>query len=120
MSTGDPLLRLLARLGQEGADYVLVGGQAVRLNGFVRATEDIDLLVRPGRDNGERIKRALGFLPTAAELDPASNSASGAAPFARRRAYAPCGPAAHRRSAHPAAPSKSSSSTPSPTWSPGA
>jgi hypothetical protein len=46
MNTSDPLLRLLARFREEGVEYVLVGGQAVRLNGFLRATEDIDVLVR--------------------------------------------------------------------------
>jgi hypothetical protein len=37
----DALLRLLARFQSERLQYVLVGGQAVRLNGFVRSTEDI-------------------------------------------------------------------------------
>ena len=41
----DPLLRLLSRFHDEGVEYVLVGGQAVRLNGYVRATEDIDVLI---------------------------------------------------------------------------
>jgi hypothetical protein len=71
MSLEDPLLRLLARFAEEGVEYVLVGGQAVRLNGFLRATEDIDLLIRPTRENGERIKRALSFLNSSRELDPA-------------------------------------------------
>ncbi len=69
MIPADPLLRLLARFAEEGVEYVLVGGQAVRLNGFVRATEDVDVLVRTGRENGERIKRALDFLPSASEID---------------------------------------------------
>ena len=46
MNEGDPLLRLLARFREEGVEYVLVGGQAVRLNGFPRATEDVGVLVR--------------------------------------------------------------------------
>lgn len=37
------LLKLLARFQEEGVQYILVGGHAVRLNGFVRATEDIDI-----------------------------------------------------------------------------
>ncbi len=71
MSEGDPLLHLLSRFGEEGVEYVLVGGQAVRLNGFLRATEDVDVLVRPTRENGERVKRALDFLASARDLDPA-------------------------------------------------
>jgi hypothetical protein len=54
-----------------------VGGQAVRLNGFLRATEDVDLLIRPGRENGARVKRALDFLASARELDPAWFEAQG-------------------------------------------
>ena len=68
---GDLTLELLRRFAQEGVEYVLVGGQAVRLNGFVRATEDVDVLLKPGRSNGERTIRALGFLASSAELDPA-------------------------------------------------
>jgi hypothetical protein len=45
MTPEDPLLRLLSRLRDEKVEYVLVGGQAVRLNGYLRATEDVDLLV---------------------------------------------------------------------------
>ena len=70
MSTQDPLLRLLARFGEEGVEYVLVGGQAVRLNGYLRATEDIDVLVKASLANGEKIIRALNFLASSAELKP--------------------------------------------------
>jgi len=69
VTAADPLLDLLRRLQTEEVDYVLVGGQAVRLNGYSRATEDIDLLIKPGRDNGQRILRALAFLPSSKELD---------------------------------------------------
>ena len=69
MPPGDPLLKLLARFADEGVEYVLVGGQAVRLNGYVRATEDIDVLVQPTRDNGEKIIRAMDFLPSSKDLD---------------------------------------------------
>ncbi len=71
MSLEDPLLRLLARFGEEKVEYVLVGGQAVRLNGFLRATEDVDFLIRPTRENGERVMRALSFLGSSRDLDPA-------------------------------------------------
>ena len=67
----DPLLGLLARFRDEGVEYVLVGGQAVRLNGYLRATEDIDVLVKATRTNGERIIRALDFLASSKDLDTA-------------------------------------------------
>jgi hypothetical protein len=64
----DALLKLLGRFQAEGVQYILVGGQAVRLNGFVRATEDIDVLLPSSRDNGRKVIRALGFLPSSSEL----------------------------------------------------
>jgi hypothetical protein len=70
MNADDPLLKLFARFQDEGVEYVLIGGQAVRLNGFVRATEDIDVLLRATRGNGEKVKRAMSFLVSSAELDP--------------------------------------------------
>ena len=68
---GDLFLHMLRRFHEEGVEYVLIGGQAVRLNGFVRATEDVDVLLKPSRGNGEKIIRALSFLPVSAELDAA-------------------------------------------------
>ena len=66
----DALLELLRRFQAEGVQYVLVGGHAVRLNGFVRSTEDIDILLPSSLENGRRVIRALGFLPSSAELRP--------------------------------------------------
>ena len=54
MKNPDPVLGLLQRFQQEGVEYVLVGGQAVRLNGFLRATEDVDVLIKATRENGEK------------------------------------------------------------------
>ena len=70
MTNPDPVLGLLQRFHQEGVEYVLVGGQAVRLNGFLRATEDVDVLIKATRENGEKIKRAMSFLAAAKDLDP--------------------------------------------------
>jgi hypothetical protein len=52
-------LQLLTALARERVDYVLVGAVALSLHGIVRATEDIDLFLRPEPDNVERLKRAL-------------------------------------------------------------
>jgi hypothetical protein len=68
-SSDTALLGLLKRFQQEGVRYILVGGQAVRLNGFLRNTEDIDILLPHSIDNGTRVIRALSFLPSAADLD---------------------------------------------------
>ncbi len=66
----DPLLKLLSRFQQEGVKYILVGGHAVRLNGFLRSTEDIDILLPASVENGERVIKALDFLSSARELRP--------------------------------------------------
>lgn len=70
MIQSDPVLELLQRFQHEGVEYVLIGGQAVRLNGFLRATEDVDVLIKASRENGEKIKRAMSFLAASKDLDP--------------------------------------------------
>ena len=51
--------RLLAALARSDVDFCVVGGLAVVLNGYVRVTEDVDILVNPERRNLERM---LGVL----------------------------------------------------------
>lgn len=69
-ATADPLLKLLERFQHEGVKYILVGGHAVRLNGFLRSTEDIDILLPSSIENGKRVIKALNFLSSAGELQP--------------------------------------------------
>jgi hypothetical protein len=59
----EDLLALCKALNAEGVRYVLIGGFAVILHGFVRATKDIDLLIDASIDNIQRLKRAMAFLP---------------------------------------------------------
>jgi len=58
----DDLLRLLRSLHEHGVEYVLVGGVAMNLHGVVRATEDVDLFVRPTEENVSRLRAALSSL----------------------------------------------------------
>jgi predicted nucleotidyltransferase len=53
------LREFVALLLSRGVDFVVVGGHAVAFHGYPRMTDDIDLLVRPTRDNGQRIVDAL-------------------------------------------------------------
>ena len=53
------LLTLCRSLNEHGARYVIVGGFAVIHHGFLRATEDIDLLVDGDPENQVRVKKAL-------------------------------------------------------------
>jgi hypothetical protein len=64
----DAVVRLLAALEADDVEYVLVGGVAVNLHGIVRATEDVDLFVRPDEDNVSRLRTALRRLHDDAEI----------------------------------------------------
>ena len=55
----DEVLRLLRALESAGVDYVLIGAAAMGMHGIVRATEDLDFLVRAARDNIEKLQVAL-------------------------------------------------------------
>ncbi|HEV3271058.1 MAG TPA: hypothetical protein VGZ93_02655 [Candidatus Methylacidiphilales bacterium] len=50
---------LLDRLVKERVKFALAGGLAVCLNGFVRTTDDVDILVDNSPDNVTRLSRAL-------------------------------------------------------------
>ena len=65
----DAMLGLLQRFQAEGVAYVLVGGHAVRLNGFNRNTEDIDILLPSSLENGRKVIKPLSFLPSSQELE---------------------------------------------------
>ena len=59
----EDILALCRALDREQVRYLLIGGFAVILHGFVRTTKDIDLLVDPSDANVQAIKRALSTLP---------------------------------------------------------
>lgn len=50
---------LLISLADAEADFVLVGGYAVAFHGHSRATKDIDVLVRPTRENAAKVFSGL-------------------------------------------------------------
>jgi hypothetical protein len=54
--------QLLTGLNDKGVDYIVVGGIALALHGLVRATEDIDLFIRPTGDNVARFNDCLRSL----------------------------------------------------------
>ena len=50
---------ILSALCAEGAEFLVVGAYAVGVHGIPRATGDIDIWVRPTRENATRVMRAL-------------------------------------------------------------
>jgi hypothetical protein len=57
------LTRLCSALNDQGARYIVVGGMALIHQGFLRATDDIDLLLLKSPDNIARVRKALEVLP---------------------------------------------------------
>jgi len=50
---------ILALLIAEEASFLIVGAHALAVHGYLRATGDLDLWVRPDPDNAQRVWRAL-------------------------------------------------------------
>lgn len=50
---------LLLALTEAGVDFLVVGAHALAAYGVVRATGDLDVLVRPAADNAERVLTGL-------------------------------------------------------------
>ena len=59
----EDLVALCHALNTEQVRYVLIGGFAVILHGFVRATKDVGLLIDASSENIRRLKRAMATLP---------------------------------------------------------
>jgi hypothetical protein len=66
------LAQICAELNRLGARYVVVGGWAIIQAGYLRTTEDIDLLIETTTENEARVFQALMILPdkAVAELRP--------------------------------------------------
>ena len=61
--TLNDLLLLCRELNVRGAKYIVIGGMAMIQAGFVRGTEDIDLLVDSSPENQAAVRQALQILP---------------------------------------------------------
>jgi hypothetical protein len=52
-------LKFLELLNEQEVKYVVLGGYAVIIHGYVRATGDMDILIEASPDNAERLITAL-------------------------------------------------------------
>ncbi len=50
---------MLSALNDAGVEWLLIGGYAVIAHGYPRLTKDIDVWVRPTKENATRVLRAL-------------------------------------------------------------
>ena len=57
------LAGLARELNRLGARYIVIGGVAINRLGFIRATEDLDLLIARDLANQALVKKALEILP---------------------------------------------------------
>ena len=55
----DEIIRVLRAFEAAGLEYILIGATAMGFHGLVRATEDLDLLIRATAENVERLRAAL-------------------------------------------------------------
>jgi hypothetical protein len=55
----DELLRILRAFESEGLEYVLIGATAMGFQGLIRATEDVDLLMKATPENVQRLRRSF-------------------------------------------------------------
>lgn len=55
----DELMRVLRAFESRGLEYVLIGAAAMGFHRLIRATEDVDLMIRPTPENVERLRCAF-------------------------------------------------------------
>lgn len=71
----DEIIRVLRAFETAGLDYVLIGAAAMGFHGVVRATEDLDLMIKATAENIERLRAALRTVyaddPSIAEISTA-------------------------------------------------
>jgi hypothetical protein len=69
----DRLRQLIAQLNLQGVEYIVVGGIALAFHGLVRATEDIDIFIKPTGENIARLRKSLKALWNDASIDDISS-----------------------------------------------
>lgn len=52
-------MKILHILKQYKVGFVIIGGHAVNFHGYIRTTEDVDIIVRPDEKNAEKLLQAL-------------------------------------------------------------
>ena len=68
-ATWDDVLRVVSLLNEAGVAYALVGGYALAAHGYVRFSEDVDVLVDPSPENAKKWIAALAQLPDGASKE---------------------------------------------------
>ena len=69
---------ILESLAREGVEFLIIGGVAVGVHGYVRATKDVDIVPAPDSRNLEKLARVLEMLD--AQIDGAEEFKDGELP----------------------------------------
>jgi len=83
-ATYQDVRRVAELLETERVEYALIGGYALALQGIVRLTEDVDILVDPTPENARRWVRALSRLPDGAAKELEGDETLHTEPYAIR------------------------------------
>jgi hypothetical protein len=83
-ATYQDVRRVAELLEAERVEYALIGGYALALQGIVRLTEDVDILVDPTAENARRWVRALSRLPDGAAKELEGDETLHTEPYAIR------------------------------------
>lgn len=59
MTANQDFKDLFVEFNSQGVEFLVVGAHALAAHGHVRATKDLDVWVRPDRQNAGRVMRAL-------------------------------------------------------------
>ncbi len=59
MDLFEKFINVIAAFEDNNVEYILIGGFAVVLHGFPRLTQDIDIFIRPEKNNIDNLKTAL-------------------------------------------------------------
>jgi hypothetical protein len=67
-----PLIRVCSLLNAEGAKYLVAGARAVILHGYIRTTQDVDILIEESEENCRKVLAGLARMEDgwAAQLSP--------------------------------------------------
>ena len=83
-ATYEDVVRIVALLEADSVEYALIGGYALALQGIVRLTEDVDILVEPTEENARRWVHALSQLPDGAARELEGDATVHEEPYAIR------------------------------------
>ena len=79
----DKALNIIESFNKHEVDYVIIGGYAVILHGFLRATEDIDVMLQMTKENITRFQNALYDVYAEKEIEELSFDELGKYPVIR-------------------------------------